>query len=158
MSGIVDIRQQGHEARLLRAGRPHTMSIITIIDQNSDNVACIDSDTFTPTIAPWFGDSAENLDASIREQFLDLAEIIESGQAWTDEEFGELCRFLGLTILSGTVEADIEIDADHGVDTIVVTGPESGDEIARIQLTSTEDAEPYDAALRAAGFSHFSWI
>lgn len=158
MSDIVDIRQQGHEARLLRAGRPHTMSIITVIDQNSDNIACIDSDTFTPTIAPWFGDSAENLDPSIRDQFLDLAEIIENGETWTDEEFGELCRFLGLTIESGTVESENEIDADHGVDTIIVTAPESGDEIARIQLTSTEDAAHYDDALRAVGLSHFSWI
>lgn len=135
------------------------MSIITIIDQNTNNVACIDSADFTTTIAGWFSDSADTLDVSIREQFLDLAEIVESGKEWTAEEFGELCSFLGLTIESGAVDTENNIPVPNtGIDTIVVTAPESGDEIARVQLDASEDTEPYDEALRAAGLAHFTWI
>lgn len=135
------------------------MSIITVIDQNADNVACIDREDFTANIVGWFGDSAATLDESIRQQFLDLASIIESGETWTDEEAGALARFLGLTVESGTVDAELEIPADNdGIDTISVTAPESGDEIARIQVDASEDSEPYDRALRAAGIAHVNWI
>lgn len=149
------------------------MSIITVIDHNTDRLipaACIDSTDFTTEVAPWFGATADNtqsLDPSIREQFRDLAEIIEGGETWTDEEAGELCRFLGLTIEFGTVIADLEIsngtgflDADdefHFTDTISVTAPQSGDEIARISVYQSEDTEPYEAALRTAGFAYFTW-
>ena len=74
------------------------MSIVTVIDQNTDR----EVPAFTATIAPWFKADNEDpgkLDASIREEFLDLAKIIQSGAAWTDEEAGELARFLGLTVL-----------------------------------------------------------
>lgn len=56
-----------------------------------------------------------------------------------------------------TVNAELTIPADNdGIDTIIVT--DGGEEVARIQIDASEDPEPYDDALRAAGFTRFTWI
>lgn len=57
-----------------------------------------------------------------------------------------------------TVNAELTIPADNdGTDTIIVTTT-TGEEITRINLPASEDHEPYDEALRAAGFDNFTWI
>lgn len=60
--------------------------------------------------------------------------------------------------LPNTVHAELTIPADNdGIDTIIVTTAE-GEEITSISLPASEDAEPYDEALRTAGFDNFAWI
>lgn len=59
---------------------------------------------------------------------------------------------------TNTVNAELTIPADNdGTDTIIVTTT-AGEEITRINLPASEAPEPYDEALRNAGFNNFTWI
>lgn len=64
----------------------------------------------------------------------------------------------GPTMNTHTVNAELTIPADNdGTDTIIVTTT-AGEEITRINLPASEDPEPYDEAIRTAGFDNFTWI
>lgn len=61
---------------------------------------------------------------------------------------------------STTTEVNAELhipNPNDGVDVVIVTDPQTGDEIARVRVTATEDAAAYDAALAAAGFTNITW-
>lgn len=139
------------------------MSIVTVINQDSGQAVSIENDRFGETITPWFPDSdplssvRTDREAEIYRARQALTEIIESDDPWTAEDIEAPAADLDLIIEKGAAFAEVEIDADHGVDTIVVIAPESGDEITRIQIDASEDQEPYDDALRAAGFTEFTW-
>lgn len=124
---------------------------ILVSDDNSDAVACIPSWDFAETVTPWFPEAPEEVIEAIG----DLQTTLNRGDGPVDE----LARYLGLTIDYGAVTATLRINEESGANIIDVIEVESprGRMTWEITVTPQEDGEPYDQALRDAGFHCFTW-
>lgn len=124
---------------------------ILVVDDNSDGVACIPVWDFAETVTPWFPEAPEEVIKTIR----DLEQALSAG----DAIFHDLAQYLGLTLDFGPVSATLRINQESGADIVDVIEVESprGRMTWEITVTPQEDGEPYDQALRDAGFHCFTW-
>lgn len=126
---------------------------ILVVDTNSDAVACIDEDDFEKVVTPWFPEAPEEVYQAIGE----MQKALLGGPGY---RITELAQYLDLAVEYGSVTAKlVGINEPFGskiVDTIKVESP-SGNLTWKVTLEPSEDSEPYDQALRDAGFHHFIW-
>lgn len=126
---------------------------ILVVDTNSDAVACFDhaEKDLTEIVTPWFPEAPEEVTEAIGK----LEEALRAG----DAIFHDLAQYLGLTLDFGPVSATLRINEESGADVVDVIEVESprGRMTWEITVTPQEDGEPYDQALRDAGFHCFTW-